>query len=208
MDISRIDHIVYAFPNLEDGIVAIEKLTGVTPVLGGQHLNNGTHNALMALGPNCYLELIAPDPKTKFVGERWMAVDNINEPTITRWSINTQNISEDSQTLSSIKQPLGEIIIGQRQLKNGKFLKWKMTKPNIFGLVETVPFLLDWSQSNNHPCDTLDIKCELLSIQLVSQNINDLDSVLGKSSDQISYIQGNHNRIKITLNTKRGIVVL
>ena len=208
MDISRVDHIVYAFPDLEDGILAIEKLTGVKPVPGGQHLNHGTHNALMAIGPKCYLELIAPDPVNKFIGKRWMAVDNINGPTLTRWSINTQNIIKDAQTLISIKKPLGEIIPGQRQLRNGEYLKWKMTKPNEFGLVETVPFLLDWSQSNNHPCDALDIECELVGIQLVSQNIYALDSILGKTSDQISFKQGHQNSINVTIRTKKGVVVL
>jgi len=59
--INKIDHIVLAVPNLEEGILWLEKKLGVRPAYGGQHLTEGTHNALLNLGNNCYLELLAID---------------------------------------------------------------------------------------------------------------------------------------------------
>ena len=57
-----IDHLVYATPDLDLGIDTIERLLGVRATPGGQHLGAGTRNALVALGPGTYLEIVGPDP--------------------------------------------------------------------------------------------------------------------------------------------------
>jgi hypothetical protein len=53
----RVDHLVYATPDLDRGIDEIEKLLGVRASPGGQHQGRGTRNALVALGPTAYLEI-------------------------------------------------------------------------------------------------------------------------------------------------------
>ena len=62
--LEEVDHLVYAVPDLGKGIDAIEKLLGMRPVHGGSHKNQGTNNALVALGATTYLEIIAIDPES------------------------------------------------------------------------------------------------------------------------------------------------
>jgi len=60
--VQRVDHVVYATPDLDRGIAEIEKLVGVRATLGGKHPGGGTKNAFIALGPNSFLGIVAPDP--------------------------------------------------------------------------------------------------------------------------------------------------
>lgn len=59
---AEIDHIVLGARTLEEGAAFVEQHLGVKPQAGGQHEGAGTHNMLLGLGPDCYLEIIAPDP--------------------------------------------------------------------------------------------------------------------------------------------------
>jgi hypothetical protein len=57
-----LDHFVVAIDHLGSGIDAFEALSGVRPVYGGEHPALGTHNALVSLGRDHYLEILAPRP--------------------------------------------------------------------------------------------------------------------------------------------------
>jgi hypothetical protein len=59
---AEIDHLVIGARTLEDGAAFVLAHLGARPTPGGRHEGIGTHNMLLGLGPDCYLEVIAPDP--------------------------------------------------------------------------------------------------------------------------------------------------
>lgn len=56
------DHLVFAAPDLEVGVRHVEDLFGMQMSPGGRHHGFGTHNRLLGLGPDCYMEVVAIDP--------------------------------------------------------------------------------------------------------------------------------------------------
>ena len=56
----ELDHIILGINDLERGIRDFTERTGVRPQLGGENRGRGTHNALVSLGPQLYLEIVAP----------------------------------------------------------------------------------------------------------------------------------------------------
>ena len=75
--LSRVDHLVYATPDLEFGLKKLEQKLGVRAAAGGAHPGRGTRNALIALGPATYLEVLAPDPGQPAPKPRWFRIDEI-----------------------------------------------------------------------------------------------------------------------------------
>ena len=77
----RIDHLVISASELEQGKDAMEGLLDVEFGPRGVHADMGTHNHLIALRPDAYLEVIAPDadaPASRFsemvrFGQFWWA---------------------------------------------------------------------------------------------------------------------------------------
>lgn len=70
-----LDHLVVAANDLEAGRDWLERQVGCPLEPGGRHTDYGTHNLLLSLGPDAYLELIAPEPGTTPGRARWFELD-------------------------------------------------------------------------------------------------------------------------------------
>lgn len=62
MSPNRIDHLVIAAQDLDRGRAWVEDMLGVPIQPGGEHQMWGTHNALLGLGGDSYLEVLAINP--------------------------------------------------------------------------------------------------------------------------------------------------
>ncbi|HSH43331.1 MAG TPA: VOC family protein, partial [Arenicellales bacterium] len=73
----KLDHLVVAAADLAAGREYIEDLLGVRTEAGGRHDAIGTHNQLLRLGDDQYLEIIAVDPDAPAPGKpRWFGLDD------------------------------------------------------------------------------------------------------------------------------------
>jgi hypothetical protein len=146
-----IDHLVYACPNLEEAVDDIAVRTGVRAAGGGQHPGLGTRNALLSLGPRCYLELLGPDPAQPPPAEpRSFGLDNLRGPALRGWAVAPASLDSAIQAARAAGTDLGQPIAGLRYRPDGTPVRWRMTPPSELDGMAVAPFLIDWENSP-HP---------------------------------------------------------
>jgi Glyoxalase-like domain len=146
-----IDHLVYACPNLEQAVDEIAARTGVRAASGGQHPGLGTRNALLSLGPRCYLELLAPDPAQPSPPQpRPFGLDNLHGPALRGWAVAPANLDAAIQAVRAAGTDPGQPIAGLRHAPDGTPLSWRMTPPSELNGLAIAPFLIDWD-TGAHP---------------------------------------------------------
>ena len=159
-----VDHLIYAAPTLESGMDKIEALLGVRPIYGGQHPGFGTHNALLALGPDSYLEVIATDPAQSDVPRPlWIPVDRLTQPRLIRWVAKSNDLSKLVQMAQRNGLELGQVLEGSRTKPGGELLRWRLTDPRVDPAGGIIPFFIDWGETP-HPARALPQGGVLLSL--------------------------------------------
>lgn len=202
-----IDHIVCAVPNLEAACGQIEALLGVRPKFGGYHQNHGTKNALLNLGGGCYFELLAIDENnTRISAPRWMGVDLVEKPTITRWAVKSTSVVRDAEMLTSIHSDLGKVSAGERRLEDGNLLVWELSLPLPEPEVEVLPFFINWENSSHHPTDRLPEKCKLLGLEILHPDPASVLPFFQKLKIDVSVLEGDSPRIKVVVDSPNGMV--
>ena len=204
-----IDHFVYAVPDLDASVDWFEEKLGVRPRMGGKHAQEGTQNAILNVGNGCYLEILAIDPgNTAKNADRWMGVDLITKPRLTRWCLKSSDLVRDSRTLKKYDPAMGVIQAGCRRTVSGKVLSWEMARPLPTPEVDIVPFMTDWDRSESHPTDDLPEISTLLDVTLKHPDPDRVKTLFIDLSISFSVLQGKGQSISIKLRAPQGILTL
>jgi hypothetical protein len=146
--VSQVDHLIYATANLERGIAEIEALLGVRPMPGGKHPAWGTRNALVALGPSSYLEIIAPDPDhVPSSGVYPFGLGTLQRSRLVGWAAKGTQLEKLRESAARHGVELGNVLAGSRQLPGGALLTWQITDLHRVVADGVVPFFIDWGES-------------------------------------------------------------
>ena len=144
-----IDHLVYAVPDLQAAVADVAERFGVRAQSGGRHIGLGTHNALLALGPQTYLEIIAPDPEQpEPAAPRPFGIDGVSHGRLARWAVACDDIDEAVAAARSQGYDPGAVVDGLRARPTGTVLRWRMTTGGLAGGL--APFLISWGDAE-HP---------------------------------------------------------
>jgi hypothetical protein len=91
--LARVDHLVYATPDVDATVDELARRTGVRATPGGPHPGRGTRNALLALGPTSYLEIVGPDAAQPApAAPRWLSVDAVDAPRLVTWAARVDDL--------------------------------------------------------------------------------------------------------------------
>ncbi|WP_227420706.1 VOC family protein [Roseitranquillus sediminis] len=92
----NLDSLVVTAATLDEGTAYVEDLLSVRLSPGGRHDGAGTHNNLLSLGPDCYLQVVAVDPDAPPpVRPRWFNLDWFRgPPRLSGWFVRVPDVEE------------------------------------------------------------------------------------------------------------------
>ena len=158
----HVDHLIYAAPDLEAAVADLAERLGVRAAGGGQHVGQGTHNRLLALGPRTYLEIVAPDPRQpEPAAPRPYGVDGVTQPGLVGWALECEDVAVAVSRARARGFDPGDPIAGQRVTPEGTRLRWRLSRNALAAGV--VPFLISWGDTE-HPATTAPGGLALVSV--------------------------------------------
>jgi hypothetical protein len=206
--LGQIDHLVYATPSLPLGIDTAETLFGVKATPGGQHPGQGTRNALIALGPASYLEIIGPDPEQpKPAGPRRFGIDDLKAPHLLTWVAKRKSLDAFAATAKAHGVDLGAVIPGSRKRPDGVVLSWTYTDPMTILADRLIPYFIDWGASP-HPSATAAKGVTLLSLRAEHPDAEHVQQMLKALGLDLVVTQGAKPALVATFDSPKGRVQL
>jgi len=201
-----VDHLIFFSPDLESGMDYIEERLGTRPVPGGRHPDLGTHNALLGLGPECYLEVMAPDPDNpRPARPEELGIGPIAKPRLATWILRAENIEEVRAQAEGIG--LGEIQHGSRDNPDGTRLSWRITTPFVFPQGGVVPFLISWGDTP-HPSTMLPQVGSLVGLVVEHPDPEAVRHAFERLEVDVPVARGGKPRLVALIDTAQGSVEL
>jgi hypothetical protein len=173
---ASLDHLILGVSDLALGIRWVEERTGIRAALGGVHPGRGTHNALLSLGPRCYLEILAPDPAQQTLA--WFRdLPNLSEPRLVGWMSHPGELTSLAESLRQSGSSYEGPRESSRQRPDGRTLRWKLLRlaDDSSGLL---PVLIEWSSDSLHPAEDAPIGCSLLQFEISSPDPEQVQKTL------------------------------
>lgn len=135
----RLDHVAVLGETLAEAVGHVERALGQPMAPGGVHARFGTHNQLLGLEPELYIEAIAIDPSAPDLPDaRWFGLDTFRgPPRLDKWICAVDNMEAALRALPMAGRPV--------ELSRGT-LSWTMAVPES-GLLPfdgLFPALIQW----------------------------------------------------------------
>jgi hypothetical protein len=156
----EVDHILWEESNLQEGEQRFAGITGVTPVFGGKHPGRGSHNSLLALGGNKYLEIIAPDPEqaaaANLTAANFLTAANLNQeklanftPRLLTFAVRAYDLTHAQKLMKEAGLEASDLRDGSRQLPSGGMLKWQSMSAGGHEFGRLIPFFIQWGDTTH-----------------------------------------------------------
>jgi Glyoxalase-like domain len=165
----QLDHIAIIAPSLKDGIVWVRDCLGVSPQMGGQHPQMATHNMLLRLGDDCFLEVITTDPNAaKPTHRRWFGLDD-RDTLDEHWHAGRRLRGMVARTgaLTALTGQSPELLGQPMRLTRGE-REWQFAvrTDGRLPMDGAVPHLMDWGAQGPAAANLPDLGCRLIQLVL------------------------------------------
>jgi len=193
---AHVDHIMLGVRDLDEGMAEFQRLTSVTPQRGGRHPGRGTENALVSLGDNTYLEIIAPQREGK--GDESFLADLRALPHLTPvgWAARVDDVAAMRSQLARAGVKPSEPAAGSRQTPDGALLRWVT-----FGVEgsDASPFFIRWDPATVHPSRSAPTGCVLRTLALADPEAGTIAHLLAAAGLTLPVRPSKRTEIDVTL---------
>lgn len=212
---NNLDHIVIAAEDLQQGVDYVRKLLGVDIPRGGKHANMATHNHVMQLGNDAYLEVIAIDRNGQAPRHpRWFALDSAlmradlrKQPRLVTWVMNTADLGGLVERV--------DFDIGIPAKLSRDDLSWEFALPDDGRLLGdgALPYCIQW-HSSPHPSRAMaDTGCLLQELTIYHNRphwLNErLDTLEASHLVHVEALPDNKTPyLEATIDTPTGTVII
>ncbi len=199
----KLDHITVVARSLEEGCAYINNALGIDMPEGGKHPRMGTHNKLMPLGPDMFLELITIDPDAVAPPRpRWFNLDEFaGTPRLGTWVLNTDDLEA---ALATAHPDSGRAL----ELTRGD-LKWLMAVADdgAMPLDGAFPVLMQWPDGPHPAANMTDLGCRLEALTIEHPRSDEIEHFLGHRIDRdlIKVTCGPEMKISACIQTPSGL---
>ncbi len=204
MALGQIDHLVVSSATLAEGVAFVEETLGVEMATGGEHPLMGTHNRLLSLGPDCYLEVISVNPDARQPPHpRWFDLDYFTgDARLTNWVVRVPDLEK---ALHRAPDGTGQI----HDLRRGEY-RWQMAVPEDGRLPFSAcaPGMLSWQGADPAP-KLPDHGLRLAALEITHPEAEALSVALAPlvKDDRLSVHSGTSG-LRAWIDTPKGLIQL
>jgi len=201
--VAVLDHLIVGADSLARAVPELERFLGVSLSGGGKHVTMGTHNKLLRLGNDAYLEVLAIDPEgTRPERPRWVGLD---EPETRARLAEGPRLLHWSARVDTTKPPELPLDIGPfERFQRGDFA-WELTVRGDGRLAADglAPSLIHWEGS--HPVERLpDVGVTLETLELEHPRAGEVQRQLDALGLSIRCSEAAVPRVTAHLRTPAG----
>jgi hypothetical protein len=203
---NRLDHFMYAAPDLDASVARFAEMSGVTAGRGGSHPGMGTRNALASLGGDVYLELIAPDPAQKIESGYGATFARLTAPQVFTYIVKGSNLEALEATLTKFGIE-ADLFDASRKTPEGGLLQWRLLIPRANPFGEHAPKFIDWKDTP-HPARTSTGGCTLESFEMGHPDAERLGALLRALDCALTVERSDKPFFRARIKTPKGALLL
>lgn len=202
MHAMRIDHLVWYNADLAEGQRHFAGRMNEAPSYGGEHPGEGTANAVMALGPETYLEILGRDPGQ---GEEGLdpEVKGLAGSGLYHWAVGGVDVSAVAARAAAAGLQGGGLIPGGRIKPDGTRLEWLCWGLRNHSFGSLIPFFIDWRGSEN-PAASAPLGGHIASFQILTPEAGKLRGIFDVLGLDFAVIEDREPCVVATLESARG----
>lgn len=205
----QLDHIAVAASTLAEGVAWAQERLGVEIPPGGQHPLMGTHNHLLRLADDLFLEVIAPDPAAAApTRARWFDMDNpathqalAQSPRLWTWVARCDDLDQALREVEGSAGPALRVTRGN--------LAWRISVPDDGSMPfdGAFPTLMEWPPGPHPASRMAERGCSLLRLTVQHPRAEQIAAQLGPHlhDARVVFEPGPAHRLMAQIQTPNGV---